>query len=339
MSTSSAAAVLASAYAACERDARVHSENFPVASLLLPGRMRPHVAAVYAFARAADDIADEGRRSPDERHALLDGWLRRLHHSAVSSSAVSSSAVSSSAVSSSAVSSSAVSPDAGPPPVPGEPANTVEIFLALGASIRGIGLPVSWLEDLVSAFRQDITTTRYASWPDLYDYCRRSANPVGRLVLRIAGYRDGALDAASDALCTALQLTNIWQDLKIDFERGRIYLPADERTAHGAREDDLRGDFLTAEWRLALAAAVSRTRGLFEAGRPVCDGIGGRLGWELRATWLGGVRILDKLERAGFDSVRTRPTLGVTDAPWFLWRLLTWSIHRRQRPAGLRDST
>jgi phytoene synthase len=314
MPTSSGAAVLASAYAACERDARVHYENFPVASLLLPGRMRPHVAAVYSFARAADDIADEGRRSPADRHALLDGWLRRLRQAAAST-------------------------DVGPSAAPGEPANTVEIFLALGASIRAIGLPVSWLEDLISAFRQDITTIRYASWPDLFDYCRRSANPVGRLVLRVAGARDGALDAASDAVCTALQLTNFWQDLKIDFERGRIYLPADERTAHGAREEDLRAALLTPEWRRALAAAVSRTRELFDAGRPVCDGVGGRLAWELRATWLGGIRILDKLERAGFDSVRTRPTLRMMDTPWFLWRLLTWSMHRRQRPAGLRDST
>jgi squalene synthase HpnC len=313
MSTSSAA-ILASAYAACQHDAQAHYENFPVASLLLPRRMRPHVAAVYAFARAADDMADEGRRLAAERHALLDGWLRRLRLAAASA-------------------------DVGPPPTPGEPANTVEIFLALGASIRAIGLPVSLFEDLVSAFRQDITTTRYASWADVFDYSRRSANPVGRLVLRIAGYRDRALDAASDAVCTALQLTNFWQDLKTDVERGRIYLPADERTAHGAREDDLRGDVLTPEWRRALAAAVSRTRELFDAGRPVCDGIGGRLGWELRATWLGGIRILDKLERAGFDSVRTRPTLGVTDTPWFLWRLLTWPMHRRQRRAGLRDST
>ena len=313
MSTSSAA-ILASAYAACEHDARAHYENFPVASLALPRGMRPHVAAVYAFARAADDMADEGRRLAAERHALLDGWLRRLRQAAASE-------------------------DAGPLPAPGEPANTVEIFLALGASIRAIGLPVSLFEDLVSAFRQDITTTRYASWPDVFDYCRRSANPVGRLVLRIAGHRDRALDAASDAVCTALQLTNFWQDLKTDVERGRIYLPADERTAHGAREDDLRGDVLTPAWRRALAAAASRTRELFEAGRPVCDGIGGRLGWELRATWLGGIRILDKLERAGFDSVRTRPTLGVTDMPWFLWRLLTWSMQRRQRPAGLGDST
>ncbi|MGH9347158.1 MAG: squalene/phytoene synthase family protein, partial [Vicinamibacterales bacterium] len=200
------AAALASAYAACERDARTHYENFPVASLLLPRAMRPHVAAVYAFARAADDFADEGDRSAAERHALLDGWLRRLHEAASSG-------------------------EPGPPPRRGEPANAVEIFVALGASIRAHALPVSLFEDLVSAFRQDIQTTRYASWSDLLDYCRRSANPVGRLVLRIAGCRDGALDAASDALCTALQLTNFWQDLRLDAERGRIYMPATERAA------------------------------------------------------------------------------------------------------------
>jgi squalene synthase HpnC len=310
MSTNSAA-LLASAYAACEQDARAHYENFPVASLLLPRRMRPHVAAVYAFARAADDMADEGRRPPAERQALLDGWLHRLHHAAASV-------------------------DAGPPPAPGEPANAVDIFLAVGASIRTIGLPVPLFEHLVSAFRQDIVTTRYASWTDLFDYCRRSANPVGRLVLQIAGYRDAALDARSDAVCTALQLTNFWQDLKSDFARGRIYLPQAELAVHGASGDDLRRDVLTSEWRRAVAAAVARTRELFDLGRPVCDRVGGRLGIELRATWLGGVRILDKLERAGFDPVRRRPTLDAADAPWFAWRLLTW---RRQARPDPRDST
>lgn len=297
MSTGAAAA-LASAYAACERDARTHYENFPVASRLLPRPMRPHVAAVYAFARAADDFADEGSRPAAERHALLDGWLRRLHGAAAG--------------------------EQGASPGPGEPANAVEIFLALGASIREHALPVSLFEDLVSAFRQDITVTRYASWADLLDYCRRSANPVGRLVLRIAGYRDAALDAASDAVCTALQLANFWQDLKIDFDRGRIYLPAEERLAHGAREDDLGEGHMSAEWRRALASAAQRTRGLFQAGRPVCDGVRGRLRHELRATWLGGMRVLDRLERSGFDPVHARPTLGVADAPWFVWHLLTW---------------
>ena len=290
---------LALAYAACERDARSHYENFPVASLLLPKGMRPHVAAVYAFARAADDFADEGQRRVDERHALLDGWLRRLHDAAATL-------------------------DPGPPPRRGEPANTCEIFLALGASIRVHDLPVPLFEDLVSAFRQDIQTTRYASWSDLLDYCRRSANPVGRLVLRIAGYRDAGLDASSDAVCTALQLTNFWQDLRTDFSRGRIYLPAVERAAYGAIDEALQGGRVSDAWRHALASATERTRALFLSGRPVCDAVSGPLRYELRATWLGGMRILDHLEQSGFDPLLVRPRLGIADAPWFLWRMLTW---------------
>lgn len=297
MSTS--AGTLAAAYAACEQDASSHYENFPVASLLLPRRMRPHVAAVYAFARAADDFADEGSRSPAERHALLDGWIRRLHHAAATT-------------------------EPGPPASAGEPSNAPKIFVALGASIRAHDLPVSLFEDLVSAFRQDITTTRYASWDDLFDYCRRSANPVGRLVLRLAGYRDGALDAASDALCTALQLTNFWQDLAIDFRRGRVYLPDEERAIHGAREEDLRNDRTTREWQHALAAATARTRSLFHLGRPVCDHVTGRLRYELRATWLGGTSILDQLERSGFDPLARRPKLGITDMPWLAWRTVNF---------------
>jgi squalene synthase HpnC len=297
MSTS--AGTLAAAYAACEQDASSHYENFPVASLLLPRRMRPHIAAVYAFARAADDFADEGHRTPGERHALLDGWLRRLRHATASA-------------------------EQGPPAAPGEPANAPAIFVALGATIRAHNLPPSLFEDLVSAFRQDITTTRYASWDDVLDYCRRSANPVGRLVLRIAGYHDAALDAASDAVCTALQLTNFWQDLKIDFDRGRIYLPEDERAAHGARDEDLRWGRVTSEWRRALAAATARTRFLFMAGRPVCDGVRGRLRYELRATWLGGIRILDKLERSGFDPIYDRPTLGLADMPRLAWQMVNF---------------
>jgi len=295
------AETLAAAYAACERDASTHYENFPVASLLLPRRMRPHVAAVYAFARAADDFADEGSRSADERHALLDGWLRRLRQAASTS-------------------------ERGPAPRQGEPPNAPDIFMALGASIRAHDLPLSLFEDLVSAFRQDISTARYASWPDLFDYCRRSANPVGRLVLRIAGHHDDVLDSASDAICTALQLTNFWQDLKIDFDRGRIYLPADERASHGAREEDLRAGSLTPAWQAALRSAVTRTRALFDAGKPVCDGVRGRLRYELRATWLGGMRILDRLERSGFDPVRTRPTIGAADVPWIAFRVLTWPV-------------
>jgi squalene synthase HpnC len=310
MSTSAGA--LAAAYAACEHDASTHYENFPVASLLLPRPMRPHVAAVYAFARAADDFADEGTRPASERHALLDGWIHRLRHAAGSG-------------------------QPGPPPQAGEPVNTPQIFVALGASIRAHDLPLSLFEDLISAFRQDITTARYASWSDLFNYCRRSANPIGRLVLRIGGHQDPALDTASDAVCTALQLTNFWQDLKIDFDRGRIYLPEEELRVHGARDEDLRAGRMTREWRQALAAATARTRSLFEAGLPVCDlpsvsttgGISRRLRHELRATWLGGMRILERLERAGFDPIHARPKLGLRDVPWFTWRLIKWNVTRR----------
>jgi len=301
---------LDAAYASCERDARRHYENFPVASLLVPRGMRRHVAAVYAFARAADDLADEGTRTVDERHALLDGWLRRLRRAAATG-------------------------EPGEAPKPGEPPNTVAIFLALGASIRERALPLELFEQLLSAFRQDVTVTRYPSWDGVLDYCRRSANPVGRLVLAIAGHRDARLDAWSDAICTALQLTNFWQDLTIDFDRGRIYLPAAEREAHGAREEDLAAGRITPAWRNALSAAAARTRALFGEGRPLCDALHGRLRHELRATWLGGTRILDRLERAGFDVVNGRPALGAGDIPWFAWRLATWTGSRR--PSGLRS--
>jgi squalene synthase HpnC len=265
--------------------------------------MRHHVAAIYAFARAADDFADEGTRARDVRHRLLDGWLCRLREAV------------------------ARSPNApGRPVEEGEPANTHEIFLALGATIREKRLPPGLFEDLLSAFRQDVTVTRYASWMDVMDYCRRSANPVGRLVLRIADYRDGRLDDWSDAICTALQLTNFWQDLKIDFDRGRVYIPVDEMRAHGALPSDLSGSMMTPAWTRAVAAAVSRTRALFNEGLPLCDAVRGRLKYELRATWLGGTRILDRLERSEYDMIHSRPSLGAADAPWFAWRMLSWSF-------------
>jgi hydroxysqualene synthase len=296
---------LAAAYASCARDARTHYENFPVASWLVPRRMRHHVAAVYAFARAADDFADEGTRSVEERHVLLDSWLCRLRETV------------------------SASPNATSRPIgEGEPANTNEIFFALGATIREKQLPSGLFEDLLSAFRQDVTATRYESWVDVMDYCRRSANPVGRLVLRIADYRDAKLDSWSDAICTALQLTNFWQDLKIDFDRGRIYLPEDEMRAHGASSSDLADSMMTPAWTRAVAAAVSRTRALFNEGLPLCDAVRGRLKYELRATWLGGTRILDRLERSEYDMIHLRPSLGAADTPWFVWRMLSWSSSR-----------
>jgi len=284
---------LEAAYAYCERLAQSHYENFPVASRLLPARMRPHIAAVYAFARLADDMADEGHRPAADRLADLEAWDARL--SSIAAGAA---------------------PSAGP---------HAEVFVALRATIDACRLPPSLLHDLVSAFRQDVTVTRYATWDDLLDYCRRSANPVGRLVLRVAGYDRADLDTASDAVCTALQLTNFWQDLEIDWKKGRIYLPAATREDARAREEDLAARRMTAEWRRALGEAVARTRRLFRAGVPVADGVRGRLRWELRATWLGGTRILDKLEAADYDVFTRRPALTRADVPPILWHTLFWT--------------
>jgi phytoene synthase len=283
-----AATALQDAYAECLLLAQSHYENFPVASRLMPARLRPHIAAIYAFARTADDFADEPGRDNDTRFRLLDDWQRRLHEAA-----------------------------AGRP----EPEGA---FLALADTIRRFDLPVALFDDLLSAFRQDITTTRYATWVDVLDYCRRSANPVGRLVLRLSGYRDDSLDRASDAVCTALQLANFWQDLAIDWPRGRLYVPEEAWRRAGADPAALDQRRMTPEWAAALGECGRRTRALFAAGRPVCDGVSGRLRYELRATWLGGSRILDRLEQSGFDVFRERPALGVADAIVIACGTVSW---------------
>jgi hydroxysqualene synthase len=285
---------LADAYAWCARFARNHYENFPVASFLLPKVVRPHIAAIYAFARSADDFADEGQRPHEERYRLLEDWRELLWRAADGTQARSSQ--------------------------PHSP-----LFRALGHTIRVCDLQVSLLEDLLSAFRQDVATTRYATWADLFDYCRRSANPVGRLVLRVCGYAGKDVETASDAVCTALQLTNFWQDLAIDYPRGRLYLPREEWEAVGAAEADLAAGRLSAAWRTAIASAAARTRGLFAEGRPVSDLVRGRLRYELRVTWLGGMLILDRLEEAGYDVFTRRPTIGRGDAPGLAWRAMRWS--------------
>ncbi len=290
---------LDAAYASCEQAARAHAENFPVASMLLPARMRPHVAAVYAFARAADDFADEGDRSPALRLHLLDGWRQRLCR--------------------------ALSGDAQAPGAPGEPANSPAIFQALACTIQECDLPPHLLEDLLSAFRQDVTVHRYQNWEALFDYARRSANPVGRLVLRIGGYRAARLDDWSDSICTALQFTNFWQDFEVDRARGRVYLPQSELVRHGATDADLADGDVSASTSHALRHAVGRTRQLFAAGRPLCDAVAGRLRYELRATWLGGIRILDRVEEQLGSARLSRPALRLRDAPWFVWRMITWA--------------
>ena len=285
--------VVDDAYETCLDMARRHYENFPVASRLVPKASRRHVAAIYAFARVADDFADEGDRPAAERIALLEDWQRRLHQAALGN-------------------------------VTDDGTEAARIFTALAATMKACSLGSELFSDLISAFSQDVVVTRYLTWAHLLDYCRRSANPVGRLVLRVTGQQTGQADRQSDAVCTALQLTNFWQDIERDWTKGRVYVPQEIANGAGADERDLEARRWTPQWRAALAEAGRRTRELFEQGRPVADAVQGRLRYELRATWLGGTRILDKLEAADYDVFARRPTLGVADAPAILWRTALW---------------
>lgn len=291
------------AYARCLEIARAHYENFPVASRLLPRAMRPHVAAIYAFARTADDFADEGDRSDETRLALLDDWRDRLHQAAAGDFVA-------------------------------DDFDAAAIFRALAVTMRRHDLELELFDDLLSAFRQDVLVSRYGEWDDVLDYCRRSANPIGRLVLRLAGYRDAKLDALSDAVCTALQLTNFWQDIERDLKKGRLYVPLSVVRDTGADIEDLRRARVTPAWTRALAQAVAETRRHFENGRAVADLVSGRLRWELRATWLGGTRVLDRLASQHFDVFKSRPTLGLTDAGMIAVRCLFWRRSARATETG-----
>jgi squalene synthase HpnC len=282
-------------YAACATLARSQYENFPVASRLLLPAMRPHVAALYAFARIADDIADEGTAPPEDRRARLSAWQRRLH--------------------------CALAIDR-PDQTPHDDEDL--IIIATAHTVRTMGLPVALFDDLISAFGQDTMTTRYASWTEVFDYCRRSANPIGRLVLRIAGYRDDRLDQSSDSLCTALQLTNFWQDFGRDWRAGRLYVPRDVQDAAGATERELANGRPGDAWAAALSRCVAVTADQFALGRSVCDGVRGRLRYELRCTWLGGRRILAKVDAARTCLLDDRPTLSARDVAAILWQAARW---------------
>jgi hydroxysqualene synthase len=269
--------------------------------------MRPHVAAVYAFARVADDIADEGTATPEERQARLRDWQVRLHQ--------------------------ALDHRFEPDPSH-QPDYPDLLFIAITHTIRSRNLPVALFDDLLSAFGQDTMTSRYDSWQELLDYCRRSANPIGRLVLRIAGRTSAVLDRSSDGLCTALQLTNFWQDFARDWHAGRLYVPREVSEACGASEELLPASNpvesaraappLPDAWAEAIGRCVDITRRLFAEGRLVCDGVSGRLRYELRITWLGGRRILDRVDTGRFELLRRRPALGAVDLPVLAWQAARW---------------
>jgi squalene synthase HpnC len=261
-----------------------HYENFPVASILLPRRLVPAVEAIYAFARSADDIADEGDALPQERLAALQAYDDALDLIA-----------------------------AGVPPA-------APMWQRLAAAVEQYRLPPQPLRDLLSAFRQDVVTTRYPHYALLLDYCRRSANPVGRLMLALYGEVDDLSLRQSDAVCSALQLINFWQDVAIDIEKGRIYLPLEDLTRFDVSEDDIRQARTGPAWEALMRFEVERARALMLEGAPLATRLPGRIGWELRLVVQGGLRILEAIEAARYDVFRRRPKLNKPDWAVLLWR-------------------
>ncbi len=256
-----------------------HYENFPVASVLLPKALRAPVGVIYHVARTADDIADEGSCVPAERHAQLAAFRAGL--AAVAA---------------------------------GQPASVHSLlFEKLAQVVATHQLPLVPFYDLVSAFDQDIDVTRYDDWPALRDYCRRSADPVGRLMLHLfqAATPDNCAD--SDAICTALQLINFWQDVGIDWQKGRIYLPLCEMARFAVTDAHIADACCDAKWRLLMAHLVQYARALMLGGAPLALRMPGRFGLELCSIVHGGLRILEKIEQADYDVFRQRPVLKGAD--------------------------
>lgn len=268
-----------------------HYENFPVASILLPRRLRPAVEAIYAFARSADDLADEGEATPEQRLAALAAYEEELDRIAT-----------------------------------GMRPNTA-LFQRLASAIATYDLPLQPFRDLLSAFAQDVVTTRYQTIEQLLDYCRRSANPVGVLMLHLYGETGDDKVRMSNAICSALQLINFWQDVAIDWQKRRVYLPQTELLRFHVGEQHIEGEIADANWQALMAFEVKRARALMLEGVPLALRLPGRIGWELRLAVQGGLRILECIESAQYDIFRHRPQLTRLDYVRLLWRAL------RMRPA------
>jgi squalene synthase HpnC len=272
-----------------------HYENFPVASILMPRRLRPAVEAIYAFARSADDIADEGLATPEERLQGLEKYqdeLRKIDRGTSSD---------------------------------------IPLFQRLSHTIALHRLPLQPFHDLLSAFSQDVVTTRYETFTDLLDYCRRSANPVGILMLHLYDVTDAQAFRESDAICTALQLINFWQDVAIDWKKDRIYVPLEDLRQFGVSEADIAGGNVSEFWRRLMQFQVDRARTMMLAGAPLALRLPGRIGWELRLVVQGGLRILDHIEAAGGDVFRHRPKLGLVDWLCMAWRAACMKIRLSPR--------
>lgn len=278
-------------------DHNKHYENFPVASLLLPRHLREPIAAIYAFARSADDFADEGALTANERLTLLRGYQRELNAIAEN-----------------------------------QP-TTHPIFLRLRAVITQYSLPLSLFHDLLDAFMQDVTCNRYASHAELLDYCRRSANPVGRLLLHLFAAATEENVICSDAICSALQLINHWQDVGIDSRKGpegRIYIPAEDMARFNVSANDIlrritstvRMDTGSHNFSSLMHFEVDRARALMLQGAPLGRALPGRIGLEIRTIIHGGLRILEKIEAVNYDVFNHRPKLQTLDWPLIGWRAL-----------------
>jgi squalene synthase HpnC len=267
-----------------------HYENFPVASLLLPAPLRPAVRAIYRFARTADDIADEGDERPEVRLARLAALRGEID--AIER---------------------------------GEPNQWPD----LAQAIREHQLVAQPFRDLLSAFTQDVTTHRYQSFDALRDYCRRSADPIGRLLLALYHRDEPSLQPLADSICTGLQLTNFWQDIAIDWSMGRVYLPQEDLQRCGVTEAAIAEQRVDEHWRALMRFEVQRARRLLHTGYPLSAALGGRIGLELRCVVHGGLRILERIDAAGGDVFRQRPQLGRRD-----WAIVGWRALLRARGFG-----
>jgi squalene synthase HpnC len=268
-----------------------HYENFPVASVLLPARLRPAVEAIYAFARSADDLADEGDATSDARLAALTAYEAALDRIEKGQSADSA------------------------------------MFRALEQAIREHELPLRPLRDLLSAFKQDVVTARYATFDALMDYCRRSANPVGILMLNLYGAATTENLRDSDAICSALQLINFWQDVAVDWQKARVYLPQEDLIRFGITEIQLAQPQVNETWRALMHFEVERARAMIISGAPLALRLPGRIGWELRLVIQGGLRILECIEAVDYDVFNHRPQLSKRD-----WLPLVWCAVRMKFP-------
>jgi squalene synthase HpnC len=263
-----------------------HYENFPVASWVMPARFRRPVELIYAFARSADDFADEGDAAPEARLAQLSGYGVELDRI-----------------------------EAGQEP-------GLPLFRALAPVIREHRLPVQLFRDLLSAFSQDVTKQRYADFGEVMDYCRRSANPIGRLLLHLYGETAPRSLAHSDGICASLQLINFLQDVQIDYRKGRIYLPQDEMQKLGITEAQIAAGDAGGAWKRFMLGQIDRARRMLQAGAPLGRVLKGRIGLELRMIVLGGERILRKLHDSDGDVFGKRPVLRPPDWGYMFLRAL-----------------